>query len=342
MTSRRATARDVAELAGVSRSAVSLVFNGRAQGMIAADKQEAIWAAARQLDYAPNQVAASLRNQRTNTIGLVTDCIASSAYAGHLVEGATLRAAAAGYMLLMIDTREDAEHEVDAYRTLSNRHVDAVLFAAISLAPHPIGDVRMRPAALANCFDPAGVLPGIVPDEVGGGRKAMQVLLDAGHRDIVHLGGTPDVTAAVRRLEGMDDASRDAGLVPARRVIGGWDIAGGYRAATAVLEASDRPTALTCANDRAAMGAVLAAARLGLRVPADVSIVGYDDDDNVAPCLVPPLTTVALPHRAIGEQAMDLVIGGLRGEASTATGEILVDCPLVERASVAPPASEPE
>lgn len=335
--SRRATARDVAEIAGVSRSAVSLVFNGRAEGMIAAEKQDAIWEAARQLDYTPNQVAASLRNQRTNTIGLVTDQIATSAYAGSLVEGATARAAAAGYMLLIIDTQDDPQREKDAYRTLSTRLVDAVLFAAMSLAPHPVTDAQMTPAALANCFDPSGRLPGVVADEVGGGRRAMQVLLDAGHRDVMILSGTPLVPAADRRLEGMDAATAAAGLPPMRRVVGGWDITSGYQTAMAVLDTAEPPTALTCANDRAAMGAVLAAARLGLEVPGDVSVVGYDDDDNVAPFLVPPLTTVALPHRAIGEQAMDLVIGGLHGEAEPRRGEILVDCPLIERGSVAAP-----
>ena len=105
-----------------------------------------------------------------------------------------------------------------------------------------------------------------------------------------------------------------------------------------------RPTAIVCANDRVAIGVVLAAAQLGLSVPADVSVVGYDDDENVAPCLVPALTTVRLPHREMGERAMRTVLAGVLGDAApvlaatpTRTPRTLLDCPLVVRDSVAPP-----
>ncbi len=112
-----------------------------------------------------------------------------------------------------------------------------------------------------------------------------------------------------------------------------------------VLTASrPRPTAIVCANDRVAIGVVLAAAQLGLSVPGDLSVVGYDDDENVAPCLVPALTTVRLPHREMGERAMRLVLAGVLDTSPpallsepTRTPRTLLDCPLVVRDSVAPP-----
>ena len=112
----------------------------------------------------------------------------------------------------------------------------------------------------------------------------------------------------------------------------------------ALTATEPRPTAIVCANDRAAIGVVLAAAQLGLSVPGDLSVVGYDDDENVAPCLVPALTTVRLPHREMGERAMRLVLADVLADAptvlavtSTRAPRTMLDCPLVVRDSVAPP-----
>ncbi|HEU5484876.1 MAG TPA: LacI family DNA-binding transcriptional regulator, partial [Microlunatus sp.] len=126
---RKATSKDVADLAGVSRSAVSLVLNGRGAGNIAPDKQALIIEAARKLNYTPNTVALSLRSRRSATIGVVTDAIATSAFGGRLLQGAADAAVAEGYLLLVVDTQNDAERERRAYDTLQNRQVDGFLFA---------------------------------------------------------------------------------------------------------------------------------------------------------------------------------------------------------------------
>ena len=112
-----------------------------------------------------------------------------------------------------------------------------------------------------------------------------------------------------------------AGLPATAPITTGWEIDKGYAGAMHVLTATQpRPTAIVCANDRVAIGVVLAAAQLGLSVPADVSVVGYDDDENVAPCLVPALTTVRLPHREMGERAMRTVLAGVLGRRGTSAG----------------------
>lgn len=343
---RKATSQDVADRAGVSRSAVSFVLNGRADGNIAKDKQLRILAVARELNYTPNAVARSLQSQRTHTIGVVTDSIAGGPFAGKLLRGASSAAFQAGYLLLVIDTESDAVREDSAFSTLLNRQVDALVFATMSLRGHvPHAAMAGVPAVLANSFDPAGTLRSIIPDEVSGGRAAAQTLLDAGHRKIAYLSGTGELVATERRTQGFDEALSGAGLSPVAAITTGWEINEGFAAAMRLLTddggnsaALDRPTGIVCANDRVALGVMLACGRLGLRVPQDVSIVGYDDDEPLARTTVPGLTTVALPHREMGEQAIELLLQDLRsGARYEGGGNILVPCPLVTRGSVAAP-----
>jgi LacI family transcriptional regulator, galactose operon repressor len=338
---RKATSQDVADLAGVSRSAVSLVLNGRGQGNISAEKQAAILWAAKELDYSPNSVALSLRTRRSSTIGVVTDSTATGAFGGRLIQGASDLAAAHGYLLMVIDTQNDRAAEDRAFETLRGRQVDGFIYAAMSLKPYePISGLISSAAALANCFDPDDRVPGFVPDEMAGSRAAGQHLIEHGHRDLAMLTGTSDVLASSLREQGFAQALADVGLPTPPAVPAGWEIDKGYAAATHVLTTFDpRPTGLFVANDRAAIGVVLAAAMLGLSVPEDLSVVGYDDDENVAPWLVPALTTVRLPHREMGEAAMRYLLTRIGGEQATEIGpsRVLLECPLVVRDSVAPP-----
>lgn len=332
------TAQDVARRAGVSRSAVSMVLNGRADGMIAPEKQQAVREAARALNYTPHSVAVALRNQRTRTIGVVTDHIATTAYAGQLITGATDVALAAGYLLLVVDTQGDPDRMEHAYRTLAQRQVDGMMFAAQALIPYPApAALHDLPSVLANCFDPDDSVPAVIADEVAGGAAAAAALIRAGHRDIVMLGGSSDRVATGLRAQGARQACRQAGLSRPRTVGAGWEIRDGYAAAVQVLDAATAPTGLLCANDRVALGATMAAARLGLDVPTDVSVVGYDNDENVAPTCVPALTTIQLPHREIGAEAMRILLHQLSNPDPAGGSRTLLSCPLVERASVAAP-----
>lgn len=345
----RPTAKDVAELAGVSRSAVSMVLNGRGDGNIAPAKQQAVLDAARELGYTPDAVALSLRTQRTRTLGLVTDGIASSAFGGRLLEAATATADAHGYVVVVADTHFDAHREDRSLRVLHDRRVDGLLLAAMSnVEVHPHPQVHRVPAVLAHCVDADGVLPSYVPDERDGGRRAAQALLDAGHRDVVLLAGTEHsvtyshLRAVAGREAGYRDALSAAGLPVRDPVETGWEVADGYRAATAVLSGvrpGERPTGVLCANDRVAVGVVLAACALGLSVPRDLSVVGFDDDESLAATMVPALTTVQLPFREMGERAVLDLLARLSGEEDdeAPAGSTLLPCPLVERGSVAPP-----
>ncbi|MFJ6279564.1 LacI family DNA-binding transcriptional regulator [Arthrobacter subterraneus] len=339
MTARKATALDVAKVAGVSRSAVSMVLNGNIKGNVSREAQERIRAAARELNYLPNPVAVSLRNQRTATLGIVTDEIVTSPFAGRLVSGATNAALARGYMILVVDTEHIPGRDELAIDALQHRRVDGLIYATGSLKPYsPTDPFRAQPAALANCFDPQDRLAAVVPDEVTGSRRATELLLELGHRRIALLGGD-DENAALLREQGYRTAMENAGLSfrDQQVVVTGWDIDQGYRAAESVLQEPDRPTAVLAANDRVATGILLYAASAGIRVPEQLSVVGYDDQQNVAANLVPALTTVALPHAEIGAIAVNRVLDELEG-GERRTERVLVPCPLITRQSTAPAA----
>src|SRR5690606_24473826 len=138
----------------------------------------------------------------------------------------------AGYLLLVIDTQSEKVREDTAFATLLNRQVDALVFATMSLrAHHPHPAMTGLPAVLANSFDPTGTLRSIIPDEVGGGRAAVQVLLDAGHTSIAFRSGSGELVATERRTQGLDAAIAWAGLPAVAAVESGWEISDGFAAA---------------------------------------------------------------------------------------------------------------
>nr|WBO75915.1 LacI family DNA-binding transcriptional regulator [Streptomyces sp. SBE_14.2] len=337
----RPTSRDVARLAGVSHTAVSFVFNGRAEGNLSPATQERIRQAAVQLGYRPDPVARGLRRRRTAVIGLVTDEIASSPFAGRLLRGAMETAWADDHLVLTVDSGGDPAKEDAAVAELLDRRVDGIIYAAMSLRRVRVPEGLHRThSVLANCLPEDDSLPAVIPAERAGGRTAARLLLDQGHRRIAHIGGSDDI-ASVERLRGFRDTLRAEGItVPRPWVVRtGGEISSGYEGALRLLEnvpADERPTGVFAYNDRVAAGILHAATRLGLTVPADLSVVGYDDQEHMAAHLAPPLTTVALPHRAMGEAAARLLLDAIEtGRTPPATVRRLA-CGVVSRESVGP------
>lgn len=309
---RKATALDVAKLAGVSRSAVSLVLNGRGDGNVARESQDRIRDAAAALNYTPNAIAVSLRNRRSRVIGIVSDEVVTSPFDGNIIAGADAVARTHGFVTVVMDTESDETRDEGAVATLLDRQVDGLMYITVGLRPlHVPLNMLQVPSVLANCFDdrPGSGVPAVIPDEVRGGREAATHLLDLGHRDIAFLAGDSLTPAAPRRIQGHREAFEAVGLpVPPGRILQvGWDIDTGFHGAMKLLDgvaAAERPSAIVCANDRLAIGVVLAANRLGLSIPQDLSVMGYDNEFRIASTMVPALTTMALPLREMGAAAM--------------------------------------
>jgi len=347
---RKATALDVAKRAGVSRSAVSLVLNGRGDGNVAKESQDRIRQAAAELNYSPNPIALSLRNQRTRVIGIVSDEVVTSPFDGNIIGGADDVARSRGFVTVVMDTELDSSRDASAVETLLDRQVDGLMYVTVGLKPLDVPQGMLRvPSILANCIDsnPVPRLHHVIPDEVSGGRESAEHLLGLGHRDIAFLAGVQSSPAAPLRVQGFREAFATAGLpVRADRVfLAGWDIDTGFHGAMKLLDGvspAERPTAIMCANDRLAVGVVLAAARLGLSVPRDLSIMGYDDEFRIANTMVPALTTMALPLRDMGAAAMTMLLDAVEGTVEEApdgdagTFETMVPCRLVIRESTGP------
>jgi LacI family transcriptional regulator len=335
---RRATARDVADLAGVSRSAVSLVLNGRAAGNISLEKQKAVLAAAKQLRYTPNAVALSLRSQRTRTIGVLS-WPGRASLAQVLLHSAWQKAHAEHYLMLMMDTADDREQERQQLETLRDRQVDGFLIIAPDLTEYEPPDLLLGvPTVLLNCVDVHGSLSSVVPDEVQAGRLAAEVLLESGHRDAGLLVADATATQTRLRVRGVQQAFAAAGLPVPVPVDAGNVIDAGYHAARQLLLDPDRPSALICTQERLAVGAVLAAADLHVPIPAGLSVVSLEDGEELARSLVPPLTTVHRPDTAMAEQAVTLLVEQLSAEEPPEARHLLFSCAVHARSSVAGPA----
>lgn len=345
MTGRGVGIRDVAKLAGVSVTTVSHVLNDTPQMRVAAETRARVREAAETLGYGPNRAARALRTNRSGLIGLLSEEIATTPHAGRIILGAQDAAREHDLTLVIVNAERETSgtSHKDEVQTLIDRQVEAVLYATmyhrqVSLPPNLQG----VPAVLIDSTDRAGIVPAVVPDEVGGAVAAVTHLVEAGHTRIGFLNNDDDVPATHERLVGFRRVLAQHGIPVDESLIvqAPSETLPGYALARQVLARPDRPTALFCYNDRMAMGAYRAAAELGLDIPGDLSIVGFDNQELIAANLFPGLTTVALPHYEMGAWAVETLVQLLGGEAdhrALADEPTRLDCPLVIRGSVAEP-----
>lgn len=334
---------DVAAAAGVSVTTVSLVLND-APSRISQETRERVRAAAAAVGYAPSSLARGLRQQRTNTIGLISDQIATTPYAGRMLAGAQDVARRHGQLVFLVDTEGDADVERAAIRALAAQQVDATIYASMWHRVVRVPEGLPRDAVFLDCTPDVPGFRSVVPDDRAGGAAAARVLIDAGHRRIAFV-DTPDTVdrpiAAGLRFEGYLSVLAEAGVIadPALHVAGEVSARGGREAVSRLLELPDdvRPTAIFCFNDRMAAGAYMAVRAHGLRIPDDISIIGYDDQQLIAAEQDPPLTTIALPHDEMGRWAMEVALGIRAGETD-ATHQM--ECPVIRRDSVGPPPAQ--
>src|SRR5688500_11620803 len=180
-----------------------MVRTGRGEGTLARDPQLAIIEAARQLNYTPNAVALSLRNQRSRTIGVLT-WPGAGGFAARMLHATLQAATSAGYLLIFMDTANDGDHQSRALATLHDHQVDALLVIAPDLIEYrPVEVMSSIPTILVNCLDPDASVPNIVPDEQGAGSAAARVLIEAGHTCIGVIAGPSDAMQSRLRLAGI-------------------------------------------------------------------------------------------------------------------------------------------
>jgi LacI family transcriptional regulator len=328
---RRATLADVAARAGVSVTTASYILNRQAQEMrISARAVERVKAAAADLEYRPNRSAQNLRSSSTMTVGLISDHVASGAFASRMVSGVASAARAADHLLVIGESEGDAETEALLVEEMLDRQVDGIIYATLTTSTVTVtAALRNQRVVLLNCEDVEAGLPAVLPDELAGGRTAATALLEAGHREGIWLVGEepdPHVIAARLRPAGIETALHQAGTSLAGHIACDWAVVPAYRAVSSALDSGAEPRALICLNDRAAMGAYDALREHGLRVPEDVAVVSFDGSD-LAGWLRPALTTVRIPFKELGARAFERLMSGWNGVD-------LLPMPLVEGGSV--------
>jgi LacI family transcriptional regulator len=341
---RRAGMRDVALLAGVSVSTVANVLSR--PSIVAPETRRRVEQAIEGVGYVPNGPARQLRGVPSSVVGSITLDLANPFYA-ELNRGIEDRLAEKGCLILTCSTDLRPAKEKQLLKLLQAQSVRGVIISPVGSDPAPLLELSRRGTPVVLIDHPRGQLDlcAVTVDDVLGGQLAAEHLLSLGHRRIAFLGDTDNPWPVARRREGLQQALAAAGLDPDEAML---DIRmqlhppplveAAAAAVEQLLTAAPAPTAVVCLNDIAALGLLDGLQEAGVRVPADISVVGYDDL-SFASRLAPPLTTVNQPKYELGHTAADLLLDEARPQHTHR--EIRFQPSLVVRSSTAPPRRQP-
>lgn len=333
------TVHDVARRAGVSASTVSHVINGTRR--VSAGTRQRVLQAMDELHYQPNRLAQSLRSRRTHTLGVILPNSANPFFAQVLL-GIEAAAYDSGYNVILGNANDDPRRELDYVDTLLAKQVDGVVLVstgayadALKLTTGRTTPVVMVDRAPDDAYADAQI-DTVFTENTRGGVLATEHLLGLGHRRIGCITGPSLLTSSALRVVGYRQVLADAGIpVDADLIVSGdFQHESGYTACHNLLKLPEPPTALFVCNDLMAVGALCAVHEAGLRVPEDISVVGFDDIP-LASFTVPRLTTIAQPAQQIGEAAIKLLVRRLAEPDAPAQCELL-PVHLVERDSCGP------
>lgn len=331
MNEGRATISDVAHAAGVSISTVSKALNGG--GRMREDTRRRITDAAAALGYVGRESRRPVRDGRSYTIGLLTTD-SFSRFAGPIMLGVEDTLGAGRISVLLADGRGDAIRENHYVQTFLARRVDAIIVTGRRSEPRPpIGVSTRVPVCYVLCRSQRAEDLSIVIDDEQGGRLAVEHLLALGRRNIAYISGPEKHLSARLRWAGMSEALHREGLEPVLHsaMWGEWSEAWGRQAAAMLVHSKAAFDAIFCGSDQIARGVVEQLQHLGVRVPEDASVVGFDNWDVIANASRPQLTTIDPQLGDLGRMAATAVLGLLAGEHRA--GVVAHRCELVVRES---------
>ena len=333
---------DVALAAGVSQTTVSLVLNNSLGARLSTATRQRVREAARELGYRlPRHAPAATDPVGSTVIGFISDEISTDPWCALQLDGVRERAWENGLTVAAgVYHSDEALEAALLEQTLAQPLVGLIYGTILTRRIRPLPQFYRVPTVLLNCYVPDHTVASVVPGELLGGYVATLALIRAGHRRIAHIHGQSWTDPSRDRLSGYRRALAEYDILfdPALVRPGNWEPPTGYEHTAALMDLPDPPTAIFVANDMMAVGCYDALKERGLRIPEDVSVVGYDDRE-IAQFMRPPLTTVVLPHHEMGLQAAATLIDGqIRPEGRQP--QIKVECTLVERESVGAPAPD--
>jgi len=345
-----ATMKDVADLAGVSTATVSHVVNGTKR--LSPETTERVLLAIEQVKYNPNTAAKSLRSGQSNTIGVLVEDIRGLPVP-EIVSGIEEVLTRSGYRMLLYDLHllEKLFNQYDQISTYHTRVNNAIALLLSSNADGIIF-VGIHDRRIQSLFDPIDK-PLVIAYSLGTAQdtyvsysnfdsaaQLTRLLIGKGHKRIALIAGHPDSYPTARRIGGFMHAMQEAGLdVPPSYIVqGDWEYESGFEQTNKLLALSEPPTAIFAMNDLMAAGCFHALNAVGLRIPEDISVIGFDNRE-ISRFLQPPLTTIELPTREMGIQSAIRLIDMIRNPSMPPRPSI-IPCSLIDRASVSAPSTK--
>ncbi|MDO8360299.1 MAG: LacI family DNA-binding transcriptional regulator [Devosia sp.] len=334
---RRVTMQDVANLAQCSQSTVSVVLNPGSSVRISQDTRERILKAAKDLGYKVERPVTP-RNGPLRNVAVVFDDLTVCTEAVITVDGVRESLWGTGDIVSTYNWHADPAMEERTLAAILRSNVSAVIYSTVRtrqvVVPKSLYETDI-PVVLLNCYSKDRAFPSVVPGDVAGGHRATERLVAAGHTRIAHITGEAWQEVSADRARGYRDAlaTADIPFDPALVREGNWQLSSGYEATLSLMQLKRPPTAIFCGNDRMAIGCYEALKQLGLRIPEDVSVVGFDDDE-IASHLMPKLTTLKYPRLQMGIWAAERAMAPNHDRSETHR-VVKIECELVERQSVA-------
>lgn len=335
---RKPTLVDVAEAAGLSLGTVSKTLNGDMS--VGADRRERVFAAIKALGYERNRIAASLRRQQSQTVGIVVPDIGNTFYSS-LVEHLERLASDAGFTSMVVMTSEDPAKAASRIEVLRQQQVDGIF-----LVPSLDGSERIREAlgegmrcVIIDRVGEADAYPNVATDNADAARQGTRHLLSLGHRRILFAYSAPKLWNTRERIQGYEQAMHEAGLTPETLYVG-MTVDDARRSLTAFLQRSDRPSALFTANNLVTMGAVGALQDVLLAVPAELSVLAFDDFEWLR-LLRPAISAIEQPVEQLAIDAWEIFTAD-QGRPQADAVKVRAKAHLVIRQSTATPQTESE
>jgi LacI family transcriptional regulator len=311
---KRVTIKDIANVTGFSINTVSRALNSKPE--IRTETKEKILETATRLGYRPNRLAQGLRLNKTATIGVIVTDVANPFFSA-LVKGVAKAARDLGYSIILQDTDEDYAGEEEAIQVMLSEQVDGLLITPVQNRKETIEKLaaaRFPFVLLGRYFDDLETAY-VVPNDYQGGFLATEHLLEQGHTRIAMVNGPLHISSARERFQGFSDALAQFTLPIERSLVvtGALTVEDGLDLSRPILKQAPRPSAIVCYSDFVAFGVMQAIREIGLSIPDDIAVIGFDDV-RMASCLQVPLTTIRSPKEELGRQAMQVLARRLRGD----------------------------
>lgn len=337
MKSSNITLKSIADRLGVSVTTVSRVLNGKSERYrISKETQESINFAAKELSYSPNQLARGLRLKRTNTIGYIIPDI-SNPFFSSIAKSVEKSARKSGYSILLCDSEEDTKIEENLLQLMIDRKVDGLIISPVGLEVNHLLKISQKniPIVLLDRYFPELNFPFVTSDNYKGALEAVNMLIDYGHKRIACIQGLRNTSPNNDRVRGYIDAHKNHDLSVDKKLIVGDSFGeeNGYIETKLILKQDNPPTALFAISNLISLGAIRAISEEGLKIPADISMISFDDQPY-SRFLSTPMTTVSQQNTQIGQIAIKLLIDQIESNRQLEPKGIFLPTRLISRDSV--------